>query len=244
MDEIDWLNLPRDARIATMQKLYKAVSAVAASTDQRIDDLMLAALPVPPGEHDRKNFGKGKMAAAKAKLIHKYLEETHFELAQTFAPSLFRTNPKSAWDQFLEAHAIVGGLRAERFGEMSVATRDEPDDAHVLKVRLGEKFSFELHLNTPATVVAFEEYQKAWYPLSLSEDRRRLRTRYDAGRYRLPRAADGTGIPLMEHDDTGLHRFVFVSCAVQGLPTTQAEIIKFARENEVIVRQTWTRIVS
>ena len=52
-----------------------------------------------------------ELAAPKAQTIHRYLEQNHFELARVAAPELFQVNPRTAWELFLDAHRVEGGLR-------------------------------------------------------------------------------------------------------------------------------------
>lgn len=245
--EIDWLGLPKAEKEAATKKLYKTLSAVASATDQTIDAMVIAALPTEPGSDYRSNFRRGNIAAAKAQLIHRHLEEHHFDLAQQFEPSLFQTNPKSAWEQFLDAHTVVGGLRVVPHAQMGIARREAPNDADAITtLRLGQDFVLELTAPHAGFAIAFEEFQSHWHPLPLGADERRLRVRINDGVTTLPKNTNGAPIPLSEHDDTGLHRFVVIVSPRSGLPTDQGEIMRFVESanSAVSVLQAFSRVIA
>ena len=103
------------------------------------------------------NFRRGNIAAGKAMMIHQWLSENQFEIAQKAAPDLFQFNPKSEWDQFVEHHAIVGKLRIRRLDKnMGLIERDDQVNPIGETLRLTQRFCFELE--TEITGVALAMY--------------------------------------------------------------------------------------
>ena len=86
--DIDWGQLPKDQRIDLTKDLFKAVSGVADLNRITISELIdqaFAGLPAV-GTDYQSNFRRGNISAAKAKMMHRWLEENYFDLAQEFAP--------------------------------------------------------------------------------------------------------------------------------------------------------------
>lgn len=127
-------------------------------------------------------------SAAKALLMHRWLEEMHFDLAKTFAPELFQMNPARAWDQFLDQRGVDGGLRVVHIeNEFGIAQRAAKARRVSKALRFGDAFCLELTSNRLGYAVAFQGYRDKYYPLALGDDERRLRIPITAGVQLLPR---------------------------------------------------------
>lgn len=111
--DIDWMQLPKAERVVLTKDLYQAVRGVADLSNMTVVQLIDEALKGLPavGTDYESNFRRGNISARKAVLIYQWLEENHFDVAKTFAPDLFQTNPKSAWELFIDHNAAPGSLR-------------------------------------------------------------------------------------------------------------------------------------
>lgn len=237
--------LPPAARAAPTRRLYQVLRALHRKIGGRFDDLFEAAQGAPlSGTIDPySNIKRGNFDRHRAAAIHEWLAQHHFEFAQAEAPDLFQYRRQSEWERFIEAHALVGGVKAIAADQLGIARRDLPAK-DVTTFRIGQKFLFALSTAKPAHVVAFEHYADTWHPLPLGEDDRHLRIKVPTGETVLPRGVDGRQIPLMEHDDTGLHRFVFVLCFGPKPRTDQQSLIIYGQQHELAVHQAQTRIIT
>ncbi len=245
--EIDWLNMPRAERIELTKALYKAARYVVQVTGENIEILIDHALGAPQkhGTDYDSNFRKGEIAAAKAMLIHRYLEENHCDLARKTAPDLFQTNPKSAWEQLLERHTVAEGLKIVPFKEnMGIVRRAAKLTSTTQALRLGQRFCLELTADAEGYAVAFQGYRGEWYAVPLGTDERRLRVSVKPGPQWLPRDADEQPIPLAEEDDAGASSFVVITSPEKTLPTDQRGLINHARNNDIFVYRADVRFVT
>lgn len=205
---IDWLTASKDER-ATLYRVTRVISGV---TNQSVEAIMEKALggELFTGADYLTNFRQGKIARAKAKLIYAWIAEHQIDTAHAIEPDMFPMPPLSIWERYLDEHAIRGKLRLVRIdksrGIVQRADNIQPADQ---KLRLGEEFCFELESKTKGTAIAFQGYRGKWHPLPLGESGE-VSTAIIAGKQILPQNMDGQLIPLIEIEDTGLHRFVFV----------------------------------
>lgn len=206
--DIDWLKANKVERAA----LYRITRAVARVTDQSVEDIMEKALggELFTGADYLSNFRQGKIARAKAKLIHAWIARHHIDTAHAIEPNMFPMPPLSIWERYLDKHAILGKLRLVHMnnsrGIVQRADNVQPADQSLW---LGTEFCFELESEIKGTAIAFQGYRGKWHPLPLGENGE-LSTAIIAGKQILPQNMDGQPIPLTEMEDTGLHRFVFV----------------------------------
>lgn len=140
----------------------------------------------------------------------------------------------SDWERFIEDHKVEGGLRVVPAKKFGIARRSPPEDGATI-LQLGQEYLFELTTPAPCHVAAFECFNDTWHPLGLGQEDHVLRVKVPPGTSIIPRAADGTPIPLAEYDHPGLHRFVFVLCFGPRPPTGQVALIGFASSQRVIV---------
>ncbi|EEB86428.1 hypothetical protein [Roseobacter sp. GAI101] len=228
-DNIDWLNLTRDELVQSIIALHKAVKAVAIATNEKIPTVIDMALAghFAPGKGFDRNMRSGKIAAPKAMVIHRWLEQNHFTIARMTAPELFQINPKSAWDMFLETNAIEGRLKVIPITkQMGLARRSSEVRKSSTIIRLGQDYCFELDSQTEGTCVAFECYQGEWHSLALGADERRLRANIERGIQYLPCDTKRNPIPLVELDSGGEHQFALIVSADKSKPTAMADIAK------------------
>ena len=206
--DIDWLNASKNERAA----LYRVTRAVARASDQSVERIMEQAIDreLAIGVDYLSNFRQGKIARAKAKLIYAWIAEHHIDTAHAIEPDMFPMPPLCIWERYLDEHAIRGKLRLVRIdksrGIVQRADNIQPADQ---RLRLGEEFCFELESNTKGKAIAFQGYRGKWHPLPLGENGESS-TDIIAGKQILPQNMDEQLIPLIEMEDTGLHRFVFV----------------------------------
>lgn len=247
MDDIDWLRLSKAERVPLTKDLYLAVSGIADAIDVKIVELIDTAFVDLPGVGTdyASNFRRGNVSAAKAMLVHRWLEKNHFDLAKTFAPELFQMNPARAWDQFLDQHGVDGGLRVVQIeNEFGIAQRAAKARKASEALRFGDAFCLELTSDHPAYAVAFQGYRDNFYPLALGDDERRLRIPITAGVQFLPRDLNGKPNPLVEQDDAGDHRFVIITAPDKTLPTDQRSLAKRLEDERLKVFQTNVRFVT
>ncbi|MDW3181634.1 hypothetical protein [Roseobacter sp.] len=237
-DEFDWMKASRQKRIEPSKALYRALRAVSDVTGEHIDILMDQAFgeTVTLGTDYISNFRRGNIAAGRAMMIHCWLEQNHFDVAKEATPELFRVNPKSAWELFVEKHAKTDGLRIIPMKrQMGILSRARNAPKIVKKLRLGQCFCFELDSPINGTVVAFEEYRGKWHPLPLGADERRLRVLVNERVQMLPRDEVGNPIELEELHDTGQHQYVFVISTDKDIPITMKGIAHTSSETCVFI---------
>ncbi len=228
-EDLDWMVLSAADRIEPTKLLYKALRAVSDITGREVDLLMDDAYGEPntTSPHYASNFRRGNIAAGKAMMIHHWLEQNHFDTAQIASPALFQINPKSAWDSFVEAHAITGKLSViPLIKRMGIAQRSSEARKSATTIRLGQDYCFELDSGFLGHCVAFECYQGQWHPLPLGADTRRLRTSVHQGLQLLPCDSKGDPIALVELSDGGEHQFVCVVSEDSTLPTDRQGLLK------------------
>lgn len=212
-EDIDWQRLSKEDRAPLNKELFKAVSSVADATGVTILELIDKAFVGLPavGTDYSSNFRRGNISAAKALLMHKWLVENHFDLAQKFAPSLFQINPKSAWDQFVDANAIIGDLRIVQLkSDLGLIERDDEAILVPDTIRLTQRFCFELTTEIKGTAKAFQKYERQWHCLPLGADSRNLKGSVSESPQLLPRDKFGNPIGLRENNDAGYHTFVVI----------------------------------
>lgn len=245
--DIDWMQLPKEERARLTKDLYKAVRGVADLNGMTVVLLIDAALNglSAVGTDYASNFRRGNIAAAKAVLIHRWLEENHFNLAKTFAPHLFQMNPVRAWDRFLETRRVDSGLRIVPMNaEFGIAQRaaNVRDVCDVL--RFGEEYCLELTSDRSGQAIAFQGYRGEWHPLALGNADGRWRIPIAAGIQLLPRDHKGQPIPLVEYDDAGSHSFVIVTSPNKDLPLDQTSLASRFEDDALRVFQIDVRFVT
>ncbi|WVX47999.1 hypothetical protein ROLI_010760 [Roseobacter fucihabitans] len=217
----------RQERTEPSKALYRALRAVSDVTGEHIDILMDQAFgeTATLGTDYISNFRRGNIAAGRAMMIHRWLEQNHFDVAQNASPTLFQVNPKSVWELFVEQHAKKAGLRIIPMKrEMGILSRTKSAPKTVETLQLGQCFCFELDSPHDGVVVAFEKCKSDWHPLPLGADERRLRALVSEGAQFLPRDDAGKLIELEELQDTGQHQYVFVVSPNNTAPISMKDI--------------------
>ena len=148
----------------------------------------------------------------------------------------------SDWERFTQDHKVDGGLKIVPAKQFGVARRSTPEEGSTA-LQLGQKYLFELTSPKPCHVVAFECFNDTWHPLGLGQEERVLRVKVPLGTSLLPRATDGTPIPLAEYDHPGLHRFVFVLSFGPKPPSNRKALIALAEHQQVEVVEVEVRFV-
>ncbi|WP_317054531.1 hypothetical protein [Roseovarius rhodophyticola] len=234
-EEFDWMHASKAERVEPTKKLFLALKAVSDITGRAVDLLMDDAYGTPntTSPHYASNFRRGNIAAGKALMIHRWLEENHFEIAKTAAPELFQFNPKSAWQQFVDRHAIKGQLRILKLKDsMGLIERDDEDRPDRDTLRLTQRFCFELETEMIGRVLAFQKYQNKWHNFPLGADQRNLWGRVASNPQLLPCAPDGSPIALKENNDAGDHQFAMIVSDAQKLPSEMRQLAKLDLESQ------------
>lgn len=233
--DIDWKNIPKDERSELTKALFEAVSGVADLNSITIAELIDQAFKGLPavGTDYQSNFRRGNISAAKAMRMHRWLEENHFDLAQKFAPDLFQTNPKSAWDCFIDEHAMTGKLRIARLkSEAGLIERENEAVPVDDTLRLTQRFCFDLTTEIRGAALAFQKYEGQWHSLPLGADSRNLKGTVSESPQLLPRDSQGNPIGLRENNDAGDHHFVMIVFQNRALPTDMKKIAQLSAKNE------------
>ena len=233
--DIDWLRLSKAERVPLTKDLYLAVSGVADATDVTILQLIDTAFVGLPavGTDYASNFRRGNVSAAKAMLMHRWLEENHFDLAQKLVPDLFQTNPKSAWARFVDENATNGKLRIVQLkSEAGLIERDDQAVPVGDTIRLTQRFCFELTTEIRGAALAFQKYEGQWHSLPLGADSRNLKGTVSENPQLLPRDSEGNPIGLRENNDAGDHQFVLIVFQNRALPTDMKKIAQLSAKNE------------
>lgn len=228
-EEIDWMHLPASERVEPSKLLYKALKAVSDVTGREIDLLMDDAYGEPntTSPHYASNFRRGKVAAGKAMMIHTWLAENHFKIAQTVAPELFQFNPKTAWELFVEQRAIQGQLSIKHLKQdLGLIDRDDGAIPVGETLRLTQRFCFEIKTDLRGVALAFQKYEGDWHPLPLGANKLNPWANVKADPQFLPHKPDGKPIGLRENDDAGQHKFAVIVSEDRKLPNDMAKLAK------------------
>jgi hypothetical protein len=224
---IDWMRASKADRTEPNKQLYKALMEVKAIIRRPIDLMMDDAFGEPntTGTDYISNFRRGNIAAGKAMMIHRWLAENHFEIAQKAAPDLFQFNPKSVWEQFLEKHTIAGRLRILRLKQsMGLVERDDEAKPVGETLRLTQRFCFELETEINGVALAFQKHKGTWHSFPLGADKRNLWGSVTRNPQMLPHKADGSMIGLQENDDAGDHQFAVIVSEDRKLPSDMRKL--------------------
>lgn len=230
--DIDWLNMSGVERIAPTQALYRAFADAAECKGMSIDLMLGVALSEQQarGTDYVRNFRAGKISKIKAKKVHLWLAQNHFDKAHETSPDLFPHPVKDAFQGFIDKHAITGKLRIVRIkNALGILQRSDDRRERVETLRLSEKFCFELDTDISGIASAFQRYQGRWHPMPLGEDQRRVTAVVERGTNLLPRTADRKPISLEENDDAGSHQFAVVISEDRKAPTITNELERLPR---------------
>ena len=219
-------------RLEPTKALYRAFVTVAEHNGINADLMLDKAL----GEAQERgidyasNFRAGKISKVRARAIHLWLAQNHFEMVQAIAPELFPYRPVSAFQEFIDDDAVVGKLRVVRASAtMGLVERSDEKRKHVQTLRLSEEFCFEIETEIAGIALAFQCYQDVWHPLPLGADMKRLKADITAGVMVLPKTAGGKPIALQENNDAGNHQFAIIVSENRSVPYEPDELIKAIR---------------
>ncbi len=243
--EVDWQNASVQDRIAPNKALFRLMVQLSKKLDVHFDVLLEEAQekPVTTAGDPHRNFRRGEIAKERSHKIHEWIGRNHFEWAQQEAPELFQVLRKSDWDQFLEDAVFQDGLAVVDPSGFGIASRLPPEEMGGVTLRLGQAYGFELVADSLGQVVAFEEYGGIWHTLPLGETPVSLKADLELGKNLLPRTGNGKAMPLYEHHDSGLHRFIFVVREGGKLPVDRKSIAKLAKTTLLLVYQAKTYVI-
>ncbi|MEP3510117.1 MAG: hypothetical protein ABJN38_00025 [Lentilitoribacter sp.] len=144
-------------------------------------------------------------------MFHRWLAENYFEVAQTAAAEQFQFNPKTAWEQFAERHAIEGKLRIMKLNQnMGLIERDEEALPVGETLKLTQRLCFELETDIKGVALAFQRYEGDWHCYPLRADARNLWGSVKNNPQLLSRKSDSSVIALRENKDAGDHQFAMI----------------------------------
>ena len=218
-DPPDWLASTEDERKA----LYRIVKQVRDETGLTWTALYRQALGRSPsaGIGYEDNFRAGRIGKTHAHRLYVWLQARHPRHAQALDKLTGRSESATglplgvAWRRLVERRTERGKVEL-----VAVAELGDPDRRSLARRRTGPVESyklgrpFQLRLDCPIAghLVAFVEHRFRWSPLDLAEDGNSVPIAL--GTTILP-LQDGQPIPLVEHDDPGLHRFLFIAVTDQ-----------------------------
>lgn len=214
--QFDWTT----ATEADRQVLYTVVRGLVASGQLSMARLFSEAFDPRAGiglDYEA-NFRKGTIGRARAAQIARYLNAKFPEAAAALDAQL-RPGPVDApgerWRQFLMKHRMCGKVDVISLAfSLTIVEFASTDPISGVRLRLGEPFCFSLDAPAPSSVTALQSYGGHWHRLPLARDAASVAI--DVGPQFIPRSVNGDPIPLVEHDDAGLHEFVFLTVQ-QGL---------------------------
>ncbi|MBN7787456.1 hypothetical protein JYP51_21215 [Ponticoccus gilvus] len=215
-------------RTEAVQKLFRAISGVASAKGTTIAAMIDQINdPVEPTGPDHSNFRKGKLSAAKAKLIHDYLEAHCFDQAKALEPDLFPMNPQRALDRFIDKHQSEGGMRIVPCDPtLGLVQQAGHATKAVQTLRLGQEFILELTSPYEGACIAFHGHQGQWHPIPIESSARYYRVGIKTGTQFLPYDAKGNPIPLCEEHWTGPNSFVVITSTDKRLPSDPKKLVR------------------
>lgn len=236
-DSHDWLSASQDDRKALYKIIKRVIDTTGLTWDELYAGAIGRQPSRGIGYED--NFRAGKISRSIASRIHRWLAEKHPEHAQALGAALRDTDdkekssdstvPGDRWEQFLKERASCSGVAVRKptpapevkqhppriqdaaDGHMVMYRRvfaDAYDPSNPLfRVRLGEPFYFLFQTSAVGTVITLSEHRHQWIPERMAENGDA--PIFTEGDNILP-SLDGEPRPLIEYDDSGLHRFLFV----------------------------------
>jgi len=215
------------------KQLYLALRAVADFTGIHPDLLIDQALghPQTMGADYLSNFRRGNIAASKAAGIYQWLNSNNHQIARQNAPEIFPLTLERQFDEFLDKHAITGKLSIKTLkSDMGLVERakDAGRDG-IPTIKIGQPFYFDLDSDHAGAAIVFQGVRGEWHPFPLRADEDHLTLKI--GSNNLPQTSDEKPDPLVENNDTGVHRFV-VACGLGGKtpPEELAKLIAWAKD--------------
>jgi hypothetical protein len=219
MDSPDWLASTEDERKA----LYRIVKQVRDETGLTWTALYRQALGRPPsaGIGYEDNFRAGRIGKTHAHRLYAWLQARHPRHAQALDKLTGRSESATglplgvAWRRLVQRRAEREKIELIALGAVGPPGRVSAARRRLGPVetyQLGRPFQFKLDSPIAGHLVAFVEHRFRWSPLDLAEDGHSAPV--DAGVVILPQQ-DGQPVPLAEHDDPGLHRFLFITVTDQ-----------------------------
>ena len=220
---IDWLG----ATIEHRKALYRAVRR-AMDNDYlnwtQVFALALNGERLGTGYED--TFRAGRIGRKRAKRLYEWLARDHpiqaMRLDDELGVSDAEDREGTVWQDLLAAHGRYEGVSAVLLPDASIGivTLADPEPLARPVISLGASFCFQLYTDLEGGALAFQQVERQWYPLPLSD--KGLAEIVTAGRQYVPRLPDSDRpAPLSEEQHGGRHAFAFlvVTAAMIGALT-------------------------
>lgn len=236
-DSHDWLSASQEDRKALYKIIKRVIDTTGLTWDELYAGAIGRHPSRGIGYED--NFRAGKISRSIASRIHRWLAETHPDQAQALGAALRDTDnketsshstvPGARWEQFLKERATGSGVAvrkptlAPEVEQHRPRIQDSADgsegmyrrvfaDAYnpsnpLARVRLGEPFYFLFQTSAVGTVITLSEHRHQWIPERMAENGDA--PIFTDGENVIP-SLSGEPRPLIEYDDGGLHRFLFI----------------------------------
>ena len=232
---------------ADKKQLYPVLKALADQDPRLTPELVMDqanGAPIPRGIDYMNNVRKGDFSSTLAAIIHRWLFENHFRLANTISPEIFAKTPLMHFDELLAGRAVSGRLTVKILkGEMGLVERaSDADRNSIPTIKLGQRFYFELESERAGTAITLQSVRDQWQSFPLCGDA--IHATIKPGLNILPQLEDGTPEPLIENDDTGKHRFVLV-CGHNDQPPSSdlAKLVSWMGETACDVHLIEVRVI-
>lgn len=122
------------------------------------------------GQGYESNLGSGRASPDKVRVICAWIIAHELELASTAAPDMFEPSMRTSWQSFVEQRGTYRQLMIKPY---TTGGLHEISDLHPIsetRIKLGEKFTFELDSPIFGSVIALDHYKGHWYPMPLRGD--------------------------------------------------------------------------
>lgn len=219
---------------ADKAKLYPVLKALADLDPRKTPELLMddaVGYPVARGQDYVRNMRRGEIAATYAMLIHKWLTEHHFELSHRLAPQIFPETPEQRWQAILDERAQTDRFRLVLVPQvMGIVERQSQLKPANTTIQLGERFCFELDIETEGYAIALQGVRGKWHNIPLGPNGE-TSAPIQGGKIQLPRSQGGQLDPLTENHDEGLHEFVLVTAPTGDMPVDIVNLITWVADN-------------
>lgn len=231
---------------ADKAKLYPVLKALAELDPRKTPELLMddaVGYPVARGQDYIRNMRRGEIAATYAALIHQWLLEHHFGLANRLAPEIFPETPEQRWQAILDGRAKSECFRLvlvpTTMGIVERQSQLKPADT---TIRLGERFCFELDSEIEGYAIALQGVRGQWHNIPLGPNGE-ASAPIQSGQNRLPKKSDGKLDPLAEDHDEGMHEFVLINAPTDDIPTSIQNLITWVAGNASTVHRLTVQFV-
>lgn len=215
MRDSDW----QTATAAEKTLLHDAANSARQARNLSWKEFFRKALPRDPvAEGYEKNFRRGRISAARAAKIYRWLQANEPDIASDFDRKILEARKAAGisgaeltWDGFVRLNGLFERVEvlALKPGAMPIVEFAEDDPVEDLKLILRQKFYFRIDSPMTGTIAALQTYKGRWYPLPLTKTDPLLAV----AQTRVVAPADvttGKPEPLFDRSNIGEHGFAFV----------------------------------